>query len=304
MALGSVARERAPRWRRALAAAAVPAAVLAAGCRAALPIAYQVEPTPAVIGCAPAPAGCAGADDQVEVTYLGVAGFLVRYRGAALLTAPFFTNPPLSAVAPPSLLRAFARRGRRIAPDTALVARLLPPEADAASMILVGHSHYDHLMDLPWIATRRARGARIYGSPTMRHILMGDRGGLRETPDRLVAIDRADVGTATHGGRWFYSPDSAFRVMALVAEHAPTVALFGRGPLFADGTVDRDLDALPAWADQWKAGEQLAYLIDVLRRDARGALETRLRLYFEDAPNVPPAGFPPRPTVRRPVARP
>ena len=59
--------------------------LLSAGATALSAIAYQVEPTPAVIGC-PA-AGCAGVDDQVEITYLGVGGFLVRYRGAALLTA-------------------------------------------------------------------------------------------------------------------------------------------------------------------------------------------------------------------------
>ena len=38
-------------------------------------------------------------------------------------------------------------------------------------------------------------------------------------------------------------------------------------------------------------GEQLAYLIDVLRP---GEARPRLRIYYEDAPNVPPAGFPPR----------
>jgi hypothetical protein len=261
---------------------------LAAGCRSAVPIAYQVEPTPAVIGCLAT--GCAPDDDQVEVTYLGVGGFMVRYRGAVLLTAPFFTNPPLADVAPPSRLRVLARRGRRIRPDTALVERLLPRAADRASMILVGHSHYDHLMDVPWIATRRARDAEIVGSPTMRHLLMGD-SLLKADSTRLVALAGADVGDANREGRWIYSRDRTFRVMAFVAEHAPTIALFGRGTLFADGTLDAHRETLPEWADQWKAGEQLAYLIDVLRP---GEARPRLRLYYEDAPNVPPAGFPPR----------
>ena len=264
------------------------ALALAAGCRSVVPIVYQVEPTPAVVGC-PA-SGCAPADEQVEVTYLGVGGFMVRYRGRTLLTAPFFTNPPLADVAPPSRLRVLARRGRRIRSDTALIDRLLPRAADSASMILVGHSHYDHLMDVPWIATRRARGAAIVGSPTMRHILMGD-SLLHADSTRLVALAGADVGDVSREGRWVYSADGAFRVMAVVAEHAPTVALFGRGPLFAEGTLDAHRQTLPEWADQWKAGEQLAYLIDVLRP---GDARPRLRLYFEDAPNVPPAGFPPR----------
>jgi L-ascorbate metabolism protein UlaG (beta-lactamase superfamily) len=275
------------------------AIALAAGCRAAVPIVYQVEPTPTVVGCAPS--GCAPAEEQVEITYLGVGGFLVRYRGAALLTAPMFSNPPLARVAPPSLLRAFARRGGPIAPDTGLVDRLLPREADAASMLLVGHGHYDHLLDVPWVATRRATRASVYGSPTTRHILMGD-SLLRREPARLVALTGADVGDARRAGRWAYSPDSAFRVMALAADHAPTLGLFGRGPLFAAGTVDRDLDALPRFADGWKAGEPLAFLIDVLRRGDPTGARPRLRIYYQDAPSTPPLGFPPLATIaERPV---
>lgn len=256
-------------------------------CRSAVPIVYQVEPTPAVVGCLAT--ACAPPDEQVAVTYLGVSGFLIRYRGSALLTAPLFTNPPLDDVSPSNRFRLFHRRGHRVRSDSTLVERLLPREADATSMLLVGHAHYDHLLDVPYVARRRATRARIYGSPTMRHILMGD-SALRRDGTRVVAIDSADVGTPERAGRWLYSPDSAFRVMALRATHAPTLALFGRGPLFAPGTLDHDLDALPQWADEWRVGEPLAYLIDVLDR---GRARPRLRVYFQDAPSRPPLGAPP-----------
>jgi hypothetical protein len=269
-----------PRLTRAARALAAALAALA-GCRAAIPVAYQVEPTPAVIGCAAA--GCAPADEQVEITYLGVGGFLVRYRGATLLTAPFFTNPPLADVAP------LFRRPPALRSDTALVARLLPAAADSATMLLVGHAHYDHLLDVPYVLRARATRARVYGSATTRHILMGD-SALRRAPGRVVAIDTSEAGTATRAGRWHYSDDSTFRVMALVATHAPTLKLFRGGPLFAAGTVDRDLDALPARAADWKAGEPLAFLVDVLRR---GDGRPRLRIYYQDAPSAPPSGFPP-----------
>jgi hypothetical protein len=269
--------------RRALAAA-----TLATSCRSAVPIVYQVEPTPAVVGCRGTQ--CAPPEEQVEVTYLGVSGFMIRHRGAVLLTAPFFTNPPLEDVAPTSRLRIFRRRGHRVRTDSVLVERLLPRAAADASLLLVGHAHYDHLLDVPYIARRRATRATIYGSPTTRHLLMGD-SVLRRASGRVVAITGEDVGTFAREGRWFYSADSAFRVMALAADHAPTLGLFGRGPLFAAGTIDHDLAALPEWADQWKVGEPLAYLIDVLDR---GVARPRLRLYFQDAPNTPPLGFPPR----------
>jgi hypothetical protein len=267
---------------------ALAAAAVVAGCRAALPVAYQVEPTPAVVGCAAA--GCASPDEQVEITYLGVGGFVVRYRGATLLTAPFFTNPPLADVTPASRFFLFRRRGRALRPDSALIERLLPPSADSASMLLVGHAHYDHLLDVPYVLRRRATRARVYGSPTTRHTLMGD-SLLRRDPARLVAIASRDAGAVDRAGRWHYDADSTFRVMALVADHAPTLKLFRGGPLFAAGTRDRDLDRLPSRADEWRAGEPLAFLIDVLRK---GDARPRLRIYYQDAPNTPPLGFPPR----------
>ena len=260
------------------------ASVAIGACRTPAPILYQVEPTPAVVGCAPG--GCARADEQVEITYLGVSGFLVRYRGAALLTAPFFTNPPIGAVSPTARLRTWGRQRHRVRPDTLLIERLLPREADDASMIVVGHAHYDHLLDVPYVARMRATHATIVGSPTMRHLLMGDP-ALRRVPSRVVALSGDTVGTVDHAGRWITSDDGRFRVMPLRADHAPTL---WTGYRYANGTIDRDRDTLPVWADDWKVGEPLSYVIDVLEP---GSARIRLRLYYQDAPSTPPLGFPP-----------
>jgi hypothetical protein len=248
--------------------------------RATVPIEYQVEPRPAVIGCAGS--SCTDSARQVEITYLGVGGVMVRYRGHVLLTAPFYSTPSLNAV-----LR------NRVQPDPILIERLLPRAADSASAILVGHSHYDHLLDVPYIATRRARGAMIYGSPSMRNILLGDP-QLKRQPERLVAFDSARIATIDRAVPWTYTTDSAFRFMPIRAQHGPTVRLLGRRSMFADGMVDRPLDTLPERADGWKLGEQLSYLIDVL---SPGDATPVLRIYFEDAPNRPPLGFPPRSVV-------
>src|SRR5687768_2762043 len=104
---------------------AIPLSLIAvASCRSLVPIVYQVEPTPTVVGCPET--GCASAADQIAITYLGVSGFMVRHRGAVLLTAPFFTNPPLQDVAPPSRFLFLRRRGGVIRPDSSLIERLLP----------------------------------------------------------------------------------------------------------------------------------------------------------------------------------
>lgn len=283
---------------------AAAAALVAVACRARPtpapvgPAARAVADT-AVIGCTPG--GCAAPAARVDVMYLGNGGFLVRHGDAVLLTAPFYTNPPLGAVAVPRGLRRLLHRARPLDPDTARIARLLPAAADDASLLLVGHAHYDHLLDVPWIARRRSVRARIVGGPTVRHTLLGD-SALRATPARLVALAGDDVGRAGHPGRWIYSADSAWRVMGLAVDHAPTLALFGHGPLFAPGRVDAPLPALPRHADGWKVGEPLAYLVDALAPDAHGARRVRLRLYYQDAPSTPPLGAPPASVLaERPV---
>lgn len=236
------------------------------GCRSLVPFDYDLEPVPAATG------------DHVAVTYLGVSGFVIEYRGKTILTGPSFTNPSLDSVTP-TRYRFFRGRAPEIKSDSTLIERLLPASADNASMIVVGHGHYDHLLDVPYIATHRARSAMIYGSPTVKHMLMGD----SALHGRVVAIDSAN--------HWIPSHDGAFRIMAIRADHAPTIKLFNWGHRFADGTIDHDLDHLPRRAEDWKLGEPFSYLIDVL---SPGDTTPVYRIYFQDAPNTAPLGFPPR----------
>lgn len=85
----------------------------------------------------------------VSVRWLGMAGFEIRAQGQSLLLDPFLTRPTAGTVA-----------AARLAPDEALLEAVLPE----ASLILIGHSHYDHLMDAPSIARRT--GALLAGSRT------------------------------------------------------------------------------------------------------------------------------------------
>jgi hypothetical protein len=259
------------------------ALIVLAGCRAPTSAVYPVT-GPEPIGCSPE--SCGDSTKRIEITYLGVAGLLVRHEGHILLTAPFFTNPRLSRVIPKPRILAGPDR---VTSSGSAIERFLPRAADSASTILVGHGHYDHLMDIPYLATRRATWAVVYGGPSVRHMLMGD-STLRANGHRVVAIDSADVATPEKVGRWFYSSDQAFRFMAIRAGHAPTFNLWKKGFTFASGTVAADMDRLPRTADGWKLGEPLAFMIDVMDSGGRTVV---FRIYFEDAPSAPPLGFPP-----------
>jgi glyoxylase-like metal-dependent hydrolase (beta-lactamase superfamily II) len=244
---------------------------------------HPIKSGPHGVGCAATACGDPG--NVVSITYLGISGLLIEHDGHVLLTDPFFSNPVTTPG--PGVLR-WLLEGPRIAADSAVIEKLLPRSADRASTILVGHGHYDHLMDVPYIATHRARSAVIFGGPSIHHMLKGDP-DLRSSPARLVAIPLDKAGTSRRDGEWRYSADSAFRFMALIAGHAPTFMIGQGGYTFAEGRVWSDLDRLPRFAAEWKLGEPYAYLIDVLSQSNHTTL---FRIYFEDAPSEPPLGFP------------
>jgi hypothetical protein len=222
------------------------------------------------------------------VTYLGVSGLLISHRGRVLLTDPFFSNPPLGTVRPK--VRRLLRRSPRLVPDTNAIERLLPRSADIASAILIGHGHYDHLLDVPYIATHRAAHALVYGSTTVRHMLMGDPVLRENNGRRLIAISQDIAATAAQSGTWIYTTDSAFRFMPIRGGHAPTFRWLKESYTFAAGGLAADMETLPQSAPEWKLGEPYAFLIDVLEP---GSTRTVFRIFFQDAPSAPPDGFPP-----------
>ena len=97
---------------------------------------------------------CVHGEEPVELTYLGVGGWLVRSGESALLTAPLYSNPGLVETG----LTA-------IAADPDAIDRHLPDVSEVAA-VLVGHGHYDHLMDVPWVLAHRAPRALLYANRT------------------------------------------------------------------------------------------------------------------------------------------
>src|SRR5437868_5674254 len=215
---------------------------------------------------------------EVRLTYLGVAGFLIRAGSEAGMTAPSFTHPSIWAVATPfspihSDSQTVDRELRRLlGKDTAVLG--------SVSAILVGHSHYDHLMDVPLLARRYTPQARIYGSLTTKRTLMGD-SSMRARAGQIDSLSPADsvIGTAWRVGRWLYSPSRRIRVMALRSSHAPNWWFITLAPCHE--RVDRT--SLPRTGWGWCRGEPVSYIIDLL--DDRG--QTTFRIFYQDAVSHP-----------------
>lgn len=213
----------------------------------------------------------------VEVTYLRTAGVLFR-RGTrdVVMTAPFYSNPSLFQVG----------FGGKIESDANMIRRHIPSVRDAKA-ILVGHAHYDHLMDVPEIAWQHAPSARIYGNQSAINLL----DAYSHLKGRIEAVDDA-AATATKMGSWIPIPETKVRFMPLVSEHAPHFC--GHVKLYS-GSVPTPRK--PRRARDWREGQTLAYLIDFLSDDGK-RVEYRVH-YRDSASNYPYGALPPLPPADR-----
>ena len=235
-------------------------------------VACSVEPEPdADPTCDPS------GETPLEVTYLAVGGVSLTYGEDRVLTAPLYSNPSLFSVTLGTI---------ETKPE--VIDRFLPIEAvEGAAGVLVGHAHYDHLMDAPHVA-ERAGGAPIYGNQAVNW-LVGDSVVLNDPDHPLVDMrmctqpDPCTGVPAGNEGDWVHLPDSDVRIRALCSMHPPQ---FLETVHFGEGCVDEPWDEPPARAEQWKEGATLAYLIDFLDSDGTPVH----RVYYQDAPTDGPTG--------------
>jgi len=161
----------------------------------------------------------------VQVRFLGVGGFVIQRDADIVLTAPFYTNPP----------EGFLLGASQVHPNKTLIDKLLPKRwAGDAAAILVGHTHYDHFMDVPYIAKNIATQAVLYGSLNMKQLAMAQ--PYQVEAGRIVVVsdvagqDRVDYrkcpvapGEACHhgpgSGDWI-SVNARVRIRALCSRHA------------------------------------------------------------------------------------
>ena len=220
----------------------------------------------------------------LRIKYLGSGGVYIERCVAgtceAIMTSPFFSQHSL-------LTLGFCEV--RSAPDTVkkYMDKLLSgAELGRVEAVLAGHSHHDHILDLPEVLANFATGASAFGSKTMRNILRGS-----EVPEiDLVAMNDTVITAETAAGSadWTYIPNQSIRFVALESKHTPN---FDTGiPFlsfnFAMGTVGRSRGSLPRRPRGWKEGQVLAFVIDFL--EAPNGSDVKYRFYYQDTPFAPP----------------
>ena len=167
---------------------------------------------------------------MTEFRWLGVAGFELEWNGSILLVDPFLTRPP-----------AYKLLFGRTRPDGALLRQHLP----RADHILISHSHYDHLLDVPEIASYT--GARVYGSANTCRIA-----AVCGLPP--AQIQRVQAGDVLHlATREDAAQGGAMRVEVLAGEHAPI-------PIYRPGKLPEKL-SYPLRLNDFVMDEDFGFLI-------------------------------------------
>jgi L-ascorbate metabolism protein UlaG (beta-lactamase superfamily) len=169
---------------------------------------------------APSSAFHARSDAPVSLTYLGVAGWQITDGAHTLLFDPYFSRVDVDD------------DSAALSPDEAQIARYAPAHADG---ILVGHSHYDHLLDVPAIARRT--GAAVVGTESTLNVA------------RASGVAGSHLRLARGGETFDIGP---FNVRAIRALHS----LIGQ----PDAPIPPDV-TMPMAANAYNEGGTLQFLV-------------------------------------------
>jgi hypothetical protein len=212
------------------------------------------------------------AADHVALRYLGGGGLYIEWQGTALLMSPFFSNPGALRV-----------QFGHLSSDTEAVRRGLEAmDLTRVHAIAAGHSHYDHLGDLPSVAETYAPTARIYVNGAGFNALAP----LAPLAGRVVSLEGEE------GNDWIWLRDvdgdrEPVRFRKVESEHAPQFFHYR----FAAGSIDQP------WTEDWRrqrtrnlrGGTTYAFVIELLSQDLQ---EVRFRMYYQDSANPEGKGLP------------
>lgn len=209
----------------------------------------------------------------LQIRWLGTACHLLQLGDASILTDPFVSYHSMTRVG----LGKIASDENKVRDK---FAGLPPPQA-----IFIGHSHYDHTLDLP--AAMQLPGWQsvpVYGSVTTKNILHGFG---PELADRLQQTETDETWRQVA-----VAGNCTIEYMSVLSEHAPQL---GRTLLYP-GKVTEPMKKPPTRAPQFKVGETYAYFFRLTHGSATPTASrpnrTSFTVYFADAAANAPIGLP------------
>jgi hypothetical protein len=223
-------------------------------------------------GCAAEPSAPANA---VAVRYLGSGGAAIAWEGDTILLGPYFSHAGNLVT---------AQFGNLHFDDDRIAQGLERMVKDRVRAIITGHSHFDHIGDVPRIVERHTPDALVYTNTSGVNMLAAYKNVRAES-------------VADFAGKWIRIPradgtPSAIRFMPVSSAHAPQLCRWDHRPC----TYAR-CEVTEKWTEEWDSkrmrslcgGAAYAYVIDLLGADDA----VRFRIYYNDTAASPPNGIPP-----------
>jgi len=193
--------------------------------------------------------------NELGIQYFGIGSILITYNGKSVFTDPCLSNPSLKDVALGYVVT-----------DTALIEFLNPPLQNVV-LTLIGHAHYDHLMDLPYLATQHLpKESKIVGCRTALNLITS-----ANIPQKFEVANKIK-GNNKETGIWIYNEDKNVRTMVFEGHHPPQIAGIFK---FGKGKIKEPLPVIPLKANKWKEGETYTFIVDFLDKQKQ-AIEKRI----------------------------
>lgn len=169
-------------------------------------------------------------DGAVRVTYLGVTSLLFDDGETQLLIDACYTRPKMAHVI-----------ARRLETDPTIVdAVLKKAKIDRLKAVFVAHSHYDHALDVAYVA--KTTGAVLYGSESTLNI---GRGGDVDKKQLALFAPKKELKIGQ------------FTVTVYESKHSPPIKFINDD---LGETIDKPLRQ-PAWAKEYKEGGAFDFLV-------------------------------------------
>lgn len=132
--------------------------------------------------CAQQPSDSSAGAQGIALKWLGVAGWEIRFGQTVVLIDPFIT-------------RGQAAAGKEWKTDEQAVLKAI----ERADYIFAGHSHADHIADIPFIAKKF--GSKVIGSRTTTNIALTGGGEKLDFKDFSVQVIASEHGALVRSGR-------------------------------------------------------------------------------------------------------
>jgi len=216
-------------------------------------------------------------DAEIRIAYLGVGGLLIEWRGTALVATPYYTRQGLLAVWFGDV---------RVDRD-AITRGVKPFDPAGWNVLLSGHSHHDHLADVPELMTRHAPRAQLWTNRSGANMLSA-------FPALAQRVNVADDSLGTWIRPQRDGETLPFRFMPLASDHAPHLY----GLRFAHGAVD---EPWRSWGGRkvrsMVDGLTLNFLIDLMDGET-----IAFRIFYQGSVSPTGVGHPPPESIgQRPV---